>query len=169
MHLMCRTVLLLTSSTIALFALAGLSPAADDAADRVQAYEEFDQAYTPIVGRHLHVSAPRYEANPATEACWTADDVLQSFALDIEAVGGDIIIVKDGIQQDLADTWRSIVHGRHVEVSLVLVHIVPDASGNSEAMVDIVEIDGDGCALSRTLLTADDWLALVELASSIEV
>ena len=43
-----------------------------------------------------------------------------------------------------------------MKVTQVYAHIVP--AQNGAAVVDVVEIGQNGCALSRTLLSMDDWL-----------
>jgi len=122
----------------------------------------------PITGEHLFAPvASSYGLGGGDKACLTADDVFGRLVLNVENVGGEIVLMTDGAQQDFSDTWRGLVGGRRVEVALVLAHLIPDPGG--DPIVDVVEIGAHGCAVSRTLLTASAWLELIELAQSIEV
>lgn len=159
-----RTVLLATA-TLAFFGLSGLSPASVDSVGTIEFHDEENTVPVPVVGDHLFVSSE--DGQGASNACLTADRVMQNFALDIENVGGNIVLMTEGMEQDFADSWRSLAALDPVEVSLVIAHVIPDSGG--DPIVDVVEIDGSGCALSRTLLTADDWMSLLDLARSIEV
>lgn len=120
----------------------------------------------PVVGQHLfadHAAASQGFAH----TCLSADNVLHILARDVETVGGKIVIMADGVQQHFSDTWRALAGTSRVEISLVIAHVIPDSGG--DPIVDVVEIDGQGCALSRTLLAGFDFLDLIEFADSIEV
>jgi len=123
----------------------------------------------PITGNHLFAPvASRYGAAGGTaKACLTADDVFGGLILDVENVGGEIVLMSEGAQQEFSDAWRGVVGESRVEIALVLAHVIPDPGG--DPIVDVVEIGPHGCAVSRTLLAAADWAHLVELAQSIEV
>lgn len=122
----------------------------------------------PITGAHLFAPlAASYETHGSDKTCLTADRVFDRFLLDVENVGGEIVLMTDGAQQDFSDAWRGLVGGRRVEVALVLAHLIPEPGG--DPIVDVVEIGARGCAVSQTLLAADDWFELIELARSIEV
>jgi len=122
----------------------------------------------PITGVHLFapVASP-YGAGGNGKACLTADDVFGGLVLDVENVGGEIVLMTEGAQQEFSDAWRGVVGESRVEIALVVAHVIPDPGGNP--IVDVVEIGTHGCAVSRTLLAAADWLQLIELAQSIEV
>jgi hypothetical protein len=125
----------------------------------------------PVVGQHLfagHAAAsPGFESRGTAHTCLSADHVLHILARDVETVGGNIVIMADGVQQHFSDTWRALAGTGRVEISLVIAHVIPDSGG--DPIVDVVEIDGQGCALSRTLLAGSDFLDLIEFADSIEV
>jgi hypothetical protein len=50
-------------------------------------------------------------------------------------------------------------------VSTVLAHVLPEGD---VIFVDVVEIGLDGCALSRTIITGDDWRYLLVQAAGVE-
>jgi len=104
---------------------------------------------------------------PQARKCVDAEAVIGTLASDMKQYGGETVALVDGMQQEFADLWRSRIGAAPVPVSLVLAHIVPGADG--AAVVDVVEIGSDGCALSRTLLAGDDWQELLESARGIEV
>jgi hypothetical protein len=112
-------------------------------------------------------SAPALDRDLQVErACIPADQILGVFALDVTHVGGEILALDDGLQQAFADSWRKSVGMPGVKVTQVFAHIVP---GEDATVVDVVEIDQNGCALSRTLLSMDDWLEILKPLRSIEV
>lgn len=119
----------------------------------------------PVTGDELFtVSGGAVEA-PAS--CMPAEQILGVFALDVEAVGGEVLVLSGGLEQDFADQWREAVGMTPVDVSRVYAHVVPAEDG--DAIVDVVEVDGEGCALSRTLLSHNDWLELLGAVSGVEV
>ena len=93
--------------------------------------------------------------------------ILDIFALDLEAVGGEILALSGGLEQEFADQWRRAVGMSPVDVSQVFAHVVPGVDG--DAIVDVVEVDTQGCALSRTLLSQSDWLDLLGIVQGIDV
>jgi hypothetical protein len=156
-----RKACLLAVTTLSFLSFAEFSPAgvrADQVSldDSGYADEQTTNPFSP--GR-----TPQRSAN----ACLTPNHVMENFILDIENVGGEIIIMTDGIQQEFSDSWRDLLAADRVEVALVLAHLIPD--DGRDPIVDVVEIGSNGCALTWTLLTATEWSGLVELAHSIEV
>jgi hypothetical protein len=99
--------------------------------------------------------------------CIPSDQILGVFALDVEHVGGEILALGDGLQQAFADSWRKNVGQPPVTVTQVFAHLVPADDGST--VVDVVEIDQNGCALSRTLLSMDHWLEILKPLRSVEV
>lgn len=99
--------------------------------------------------------------------CIPADQMLGVFALDAEHLGGEILALGDGLQQAFADSWRKNVGLPAVPVTQVFAHVVPGQDGAS--IVDVVEIDENGCALSRTLLSMESWLEILKPLQSVEV
>ena len=57
--------------------------------------------------------------------------------------------------------------GQGIAVSGVFAHIFPSDAGFN--MVDVVEIGGDGCAISRTLLTEEEWNSILVRAAGVAV
>jgi hypothetical protein len=111
--------------------------------------------------------APAVEEDLQVErTCIPADQILGVFALDVTHVGGEILALDDGLQQAFADSWRKSVGLPGVKVTQVFAHIVP---GEGATVVDVVEIDQNGCALSRTLLSMDDWLEILKPLRTVEV
>ena len=157
-----RKTAVLATTAVAFLALAGLSPAGGDSESRSLAHDALPPA--PIAGDRLFVSlSPDAEPQDLGGSCRNADDVLGTLLLDVENVGGDLVFMAEGLQQDFSDSWRSLIDGQRVEVSLVVAHIIPNRGG--DPVVDVIEIDGNGCALSRTLLSAADWVRLLDLAN----
>jgi len=119
----------------------------------------------PVTGADLFTVSGAAVDAPAT--CMPAEQILGVFALDVEAVGGEILALSGGLEQDFADQWREAVGMTPVDVSQVYAHVVPAEDG--DAIVDVVEVDAQGCALSRTLLSHTDWLELLGAVSGVEV
>jgi hypothetical protein len=101
------------------------------------------------------------------ESCVTAARVLGIFAREIEIVGGEIQTLSGRLRQDFADQWRQTAGLARVDVSQVFAHVVPRQDG--DAVVDVVEFDIEGCALSRTLITRIEWVDLIQSARRLEV
>lgn len=96
------------------------------------------------------------------------DDAAVIHHLDAERtrLGGEMVMLADGLHQAFADEWRRQVDARPVAVSGVFAHLF----GAKEApMVDVIELDARGCVLSRTILSGDDWHFLLSRAAGIEV
>jgi len=119
----------------------------------------------PVTSADLFTVSGAAVDAPAT--CMPAEQILGVFALDVEAVGGEILALSGGLEQDFADQWREAVGMTPVDVSQVYAHVVPAEDG--DAVVDVVEVDSEGCALSRTLLSHSDWLELLGAVSGVEV
>jgi hypothetical protein len=101
------------------------------------------------------------------ETCVTAAQVLGIFAREIETIGGEIQTLSGRLQQDFADQWRQTAGLTPVDVSRVFAHVVPSQYG--DAIVDVVEFDTEGCALSRTLITDIEWVDLIQASRGLEV
>jgi len=119
----------------------------------------------PVTADVLFAEAGGDAGSPG--ACMPAARILGIFALDVEAVGGEIFALSGGLEQDFADQWRQAVGASPVDVSQVFAHVVPAEDG--DAIVDVVEVDAQGCALSRTLLSQSDWLTLLGAIRGVEV
>jgi hypothetical protein len=101
------------------------------------------------------------------ESCVSAARVLGIFAREIKIVGGEIQTLSGRLQQEFADQWRQAAGLAPVDVSQVFAHVVPSQDG--DVIVDVVEIDTEGCALSRTLITGIEWGYLILAARELEV
>jgi hypothetical protein len=119
----------------------------------------------PVTGGELFTVSG--EDAGAPESCMPVAQILGVFALDVEAVGGEILALSGGLEQAFADQWRLAVGISPIDVSQVYAHVVPAEDG--DAIVDVVEVDAQGCALSRTLLSHNDWLELLGAVSGVEV
>jgi hypothetical protein len=98
--------------------------------------------------------------------CYGKDAVLAYFDGDRAQVGGELVTLEAGFDQDFADVWRSETSLSPVAISGVFAHVFPAASGN---MVDVVELGDGGCAISRTLLTEDEWNQILVRAAGFAV
>ena len=87
--------------------------------------------------------------------CYDKDDVVSYFDRDRTQIGGEVVTLEVGFDQDFADAWRYETKMQPVTISGVFAHVFPSDAGFN--MVDVVEIGGDGCAISRTLLTEEEW------------
>jgi hypothetical protein len=121
---------------------------------------------TPVTGGQLFAELGP-DPDSSAEVCMPVGQILDIFALDVEAVGGEILSLSGGLEQEFADQWRRAVGMSPVDVSQVYAHVVPGLDG--DAIVDVVEVDAEGCALSRTLLSHADWLDLLGIVQGIDV
>lgn len=99
--------------------------------------------------------------------CYNKDAVLGYFDRDRATIGGETVMLEVGFDQDFADAWRYETEMDPVTVSGVFAHIFPSDAGFN--MVDVVEIGGDGCAISRTLLTEPEWNSILVRAAGVAV
>ncbi len=99
--------------------------------------------------------------------CYDHDAVLAYFDGDRSQIGGEVVTLEAGFDQDFADAWRTETDLNPVPVSAVFAHIFPSTSGFN--MVDVVEFGGEGCAISRTLLTEDEWNRILVRAAGVAV
>jgi hypothetical protein len=99
--------------------------------------------------------------------CYDRDDVLGYFDRDRIQIGGEMVMLEAGFDQDFANTWRSETELEPVAISGVFAHIFASDSGLN--MVDVVEIGSDGCAISRTLLTEEEWNSILVKAAGVSV
>jgi hypothetical protein len=120
----------------------------------------------PVMGGNILFVAAGGDESGASK-CLPVEQILGIFATDVEAVGGEIFALSGGLEQEFADQWRQAVGANPVDVSQVFAHVVPSEDG--EPIVDVVEVDANGCALSRTLLSQSDWLILLGAVQGVEV
>jgi hypothetical protein len=127
--------------------------------------DDFDAAVpaTPVSG------VPLFEATQAAadRACMTGDEVVERLKADQDDIGGETVMLSNGLEQAFADTWRREVEAKPVVVTNVIAHIFDDANG--AGVVDVIEFDATGCAMSRTILSVEDWDAILTDAAGYEV
>jgi len=99
--------------------------------------------------------------------CYDKDAVLAYFDGDRAQIGGELVTLEAGFDQDFADIWRSETSLAPVAISGVFAHVFPTAGGGN--MVDVVELGDGGCAISRTLLTEDEWNQILVRAAGVSV
>ena len=113
------------------------------------------------------VSGTDLFSDRAGPVCYDKDAVLSYFDGDRAKVGGELVTLETGFDQDFANVWRSETSLQPASVSGVFAHVFPTDSGVN--MVDVVEIGGEGCAISRTLLTEDEWNQILVQAAGYAV
>lgn len=101
-------------------------------------------------------------------ACMTGDAVISSLEADKAILGGETVMLADGLEQSFADAWRRQLDLNPVPVSTVIAHVFGGEAAK-DAMVDVVEFDAAGCAMSRTLISGDEWIAILRNADGAEV
>lgn len=99
--------------------------------------------------------------------CYDKDAVLAYLDGDRSHVGGELVTLEAGFDQDFADVWRSETSLQPVAISGVFAHVFPTEGGGS--MVDVVELGDGGCAISRTLLTEEEWNEILVRAAGVAV
>jgi hypothetical protein len=99
--------------------------------------------------------------------CVAETEVLEYLDGDRATIGGEMVTLEAGFDQDFADAWRNVTETQPVPISAVYAHIFPNQSGFN--MVDVVEVGADGCAISRTLLTEEEWTAILVKAAGVAV
>ncbi len=114
----------------------------------------------PVGGVPLFVA----DASGAVPACVTDDEVIRRLQAERDKLGGETIMLAGGLEQAFADEWRRQTESAPVKVSAVLAHVLPEGD---VGFVDVVEIGVDGCALSRTIITGDDWRFLLVRAAGV--
>jgi hypothetical protein len=93
--------------------------------------------------------------------CLAFATVARQMLLDQRKVGGRTIAMTKGMDQAFADRWREMAHLPAVKVKVVLAHGYAVGSAASDVMIDTVEFDEQGCAISRTLLKSTAWDAIL--------
>lgn len=81
--------------------------------------------------------------------CLKQDEVVDLLSVELRAVGGQIIEVEKSFYPAFAEKWRHSTFLPPVRISGVIGHLFPIADG---WMVDLVEFDLKGCAVTRTLI-----------------
>jgi hypothetical protein len=93
--------------------------------------------------------------------CVPVGTVARQMLLDQRKVGGKTVALTKGMDQAFADQWREMAHMQPVKVKLVLAHGFAAGSTASDVVIDTVEFDENGCAISRTLLKSVAWDAIL--------
>ena len=93
--------------------------------------------------------------------CVPVETVARQMLRDQRKVGGRTLALKEGMDQAFADQWRQMAHLPGVTVKVVLAHGYVVGRKLSDVVVDTVEFDEHGCAISRTLLKSAAWDAIL--------
>lgn len=121
-----------------------------------------DGVPTPVVGSGLFILGAGDNA-----ACMTANSVLSKLKADERTYGGKTVMLAADLRRVFSDEWRRKAHISSVPVSDVMAHLFSDKSG-TDWTADVVEFNGKGCAMSRTLVPGDIWNDLLRTAMGIE-
>ena len=97
--------------------------------------------------------------------CVPIQTVAHAMMIDEHRMGGRTLALADGMDQAFADQWRHIAHLAPVKVRIVLAHGFAIASEPGDVVIDTVEFDEQGCAISRTLLKGNAWDAILHSVS----
>lgn len=107
------------------------------------------------------------DAKAADEGrCMTGADVVAELDRDRATLGGETVLLADGLEQDFSDVWRRQAGVEAAKVSGIVAHLFHDETGS--AIADIVEFDTAGCAISRTMISGDDWNLILSAAAGEE-
>lgn len=161
-----RNIVVATSAAVIAVSVASLALANFPAAGGLSGTEDFELEAdavaipAPVTGVDLFVSS---SAAGDVAQCMTLDKVVSSLKGEQAVIGGNVVMLEDGLQQDFADEWRRETGVGRSEVSAVVAHLFEDGQGGGIA--DVVEFAQDGCAMSRTLLSGQDWTALLRAAA----
>jgi hypothetical protein len=104
------------------------------------------------------------EAVDPGNTCIEPDAVMLQFRTEAKALGGRTMAMDSAIDQKFANEWRRRLNEAPVAVGLILLHAFADPDAQAQLVVDTVEFDVDGCAISRTLMPLDAWAILVKAA-----
>ena len=144
----------------ATLALASIPSNLNDAGERAELHGT--EAGLPVAATGMSLFDDGYGP-----VCYGKDDVISYFDKDRAHIGGEVVTLEVGFDQDFADVWRYETKMQPVTISGVFAHIFPSDAGFN--MVDVVEIGGDGCAISRTLLTEEEWNSILVGAAGVSV
>ena len=112
----------------------------------------------------LPLPQPVETVDPA-DNCVDPDAVMLQFRSEAQALGGKAVAMDAALDQEFSDEWRRRVHESPVSVGLILMHVFPDPRDSDEIVVDTVEFDLDGCAMSRTMMPLGAWSTLLKIAA----
>jgi hypothetical protein len=98
--------------------------------------------------------------------CVTPGSYMDAFKENKPPAGGKTIALTGGIEQAFSNAWRRHEGLEPISVALVVGYAYANPRDDN-IMVDTIEFGTDGCAVSRTLLSGDAWLALIRAASGI--
>lgn len=118
----------------------------------------------PVTGVELFTA----DAGTMTPACLPASAVADRFSAEKARIGGETVMLGDGLEQSFADTWRREVAEERVKVSTVIAHVFADSDGPG-ALADVVEFDANGCAMSRTILSGSEFDSLLVRAAGRDI
>ena len=101
-----------------------------------------------------------------TAQCIKSEAIASAIAGDQASVGGKTFLLAGGLEQAFADMWRRESDVTPVKVSAVIAHMFKDPA-SAQILVDVVEFDPRGCALSRTYLSGEEWTHILKDAVGI--
>jgi hypothetical protein len=93
--------------------------------------------------------------------CVQVETVARQMLRDQRKLGGRTLAFSKGMDQAFADQWRQMAHLPSVTVKAVLAHGYVVGRKPSDIVIDTVEFDEHGCAISRTLLKSNAWDAIL--------
>lgn len=102
------------------------------------------------------------------QSCLSRDEVVAQLSKQAKSFGGQVVVLEDGLEQSFADQWRREAHVPTVRVSSIVAHLFGDRQ-EGDWSADVVEFDGSGCAMSRTMVPGDIWTDLLKDAVGVEV
>ena len=111
-------------------------------------------------------AAPLFVSADNTGVCMLSDDVIAALDRDQAKIGGEVFRLADNLTQEFADSWRQQAGQAPVKVSGVIAHIF---GHDGETAADVVEFDAKGCAMSRTILSGDDFATLINMGNGLAV
>jgi hypothetical protein len=116
--------------------------------------------------RHPAPLSPDFLASAGTKAeCVAQQTVAERMLGEEDADGGKTLALTDGMDQDFADEWRVLINVPKVEVRVVLAHGLESPRQRSATIIEVVEFDASGCAISRTRLSGAEWDRIVDGAN----
>jgi hypothetical protein len=126
---------------------------------------DVDAVPVPVSGTVSQMFAVAFGDN---KSCLTRDDGVAQLSGQAKAFGGQVVVLEDGLEQSFADQWRREAHVPTVRVSSVVAHLFGDRK-EGDWSADVVEFDGSGCAMSRTMVPGDVWTDILKDAVGVEV
>jgi hypothetical protein len=155
----------LTAAGASEFGRPGMVTPAQPHDEAVDATIDTDAVPIPVSGSISQMFAIAFGDK---QSCLKREDVVAQLSKQAKAFGGQVVVLEDGLEQSFADQWRREVHVPTVRVSSVVAHLFGDQE-DDDWSADVVEFDGSGCAMSRTMVPGDIWTDILKDAVGVEV